>query len=60
MDQSRRAEVIRRWALCRCQYARAPMDPCRCDEATLARAEKETLLQINRWDKRLSKEQGNG
>lgn len=47
------AAVVRRWALCRCSYARRPDAPCRCDEATLGRAERETAEQTRRWERRL-------
>lgn len=45
------AEILKRWAYCRCSYARAPMDPCKCDDATIARAMKETPAQVKRWER---------
>lgn len=49
------AEVIRRWVFCRCVFARAPTDPCRCTPADIRRAERETLAQTKAWDERLAK-----
>lgn len=49
-------DAIRKWAYCRCVYSRVVGDPCACNLGTLARAERETLLQVKRWKERLWKE----
>ena len=52
------AEVIRRWVFCRCTYCRAPTAPCRCTEADIRRAERESTAVTKRWDERLWRERG--
>jgi hypothetical protein len=48
------AEIIDRWAHCRCRFARAPMDPCVCTPATLALASRESRMTTKRWETWLS------
>lgn len=50
--------VVRRWAYCRCRYARPPAAPCVCTPAALARAEAETAEQTRRWEKTLLAREG--
>lgn len=49
-------DAIRKWAYCRCVYSRAVGNACSCDLGTLARAERETLLQVKQWKEKLWKE----
>lgn len=53
MDATTARDVIRRWAHCRCRYARPPAGPCACLPAVFARAEAETAAQTRRWEKTL-------